>query len=190
MKPLLIVIILSLLSFIIFKNYFSGNDIITNKNNNCKKTEKDTVYNNDIFTEDVFVKNIDDKELNLKNIEITKDTVMIIVWCKTCGACIKYMDWYKTKNKEKNYQILAIAINKNDTIDKEKEIINKHQWPFQIFFDKNQNLAKFLNKKGFYRNPNYKIRGEGFTSFPYIFMFVKNKFFCISCDKYANPFCN
>jgi len=192
MKFFISFIILSFVSTIIVKIFFDNNNVI-NYNSNGKeirsnKIAKDTIYSNDIFTENVFVKDTNYKEINLKEIEIIKDTVMVFVWCKTCGACIKYLNWYKSENKEKNYQILAIAITKNDSIEKEKSIINKNQWTFQLYYDNKQNLAKFFTKKGYYKNPNYKSDGYVFNGFPKVFMFVKNKFLCNGCDKYSNPY--
>jgi len=142
---------------------------------------------NEIFTEDVLVKDINGKEVNLKDFETTKDTVMVFLWAKWCGACKMRLDYYKANKRYRNYQILAIAVTQGDSIDKEKEIINKHQWPFQIYFDNNQNIAKFFIKKGYFKQPKEQ-KDFGFYGFPQTFMFVKNIFLCKSCDKYANPY--
>ncbi|PIP54518.1 MAG: hypothetical protein COX07_04905 [Bacteroidetes bacterium CG23_combo_of_CG06-09_8_20_14_all_32_9] len=142
-----------------------------------------------IFTEDVIVKDIKGKEVNLQNIKITKDTVMIFVWCKTCGSCIKCLDYYKARKRYQNYQILAIAITKGDSIETEKTIINKHHWTFQMYFDNKQKLAKYMSKKGYFKfKPRKKTEEIGYYGFPQRYMFVKNKFLCNGCDKYANPY--
>jgi peroxiredoxin len=142
---------------------------------------------NGLFTEDVIVKNGDGKEINLKNIEITKDTVMVFTWSYWCGSCKKYLDSYKANKRYKNYQIIAVAIVKGDSIKLEKQIADQHQWPFEVYYDNKQNVAKFLYKKGYYKFDFKYEKKVGFYGFPNIFMFVKGKFLCTSCDKYANP---
>lgn len=146
------------------------------------------ILTNRIFKDDVFVKDYSGKIVSLKKIDILKDTVLVFVWCKSCGACIYYLNWMKAQNKQKNYQILAIAITKNDTIEKERAIVEKYKWPFQIYFDENQNLAKYFTKCKYYKESNYERKEVGFHGFPKAFMFVRNEFFCYSCDKYVNPF--
>jgi len=176
---------------IIACSYSSNSNNTINKNDSDKVTKakiKDTTPANGIFTEDLIVKDSNGKEVNLKQIAITKDTVLIFVWCKTCGSCIHCLDFYKTRDRYKNYQILAIAITKNDTIEREKYLIRKHNWNNQVYFDKNQNLAKFFIKKGYHKLPETQKNYIGFCGFPQTFMFVKNKFLCNDCGKYVNPY--
>ncbi len=145
------------------------------------------------FAEDVFVKGIDGKDVNLKNIEITKDTVMIYVWCKTCGICIANLDNYKRWNLEKNYQIITIAISKSDSIETEKKIIEKHKWTYQLYYDNYyiQNLTKFFIKKGYYKMPNNSEKEvERFAYYPQVFIFVKGQLICSefkNCNQYLYP---
>ncbi len=191
MKLLINVTLAIVVTTAIACSYSSSSNNSVNKNDSDKVTKakiKDSIPANGIFTEDVIVKDSNDKEVNLKQIEITKDTVMVFAWCKTCGACIHYLDFYKTKTRYQNYQIIAIASTTNDTIDREKSIIRKHQWPYQIYFDKNKNLAIYLTKKGYNKQPASHESYVGFYGFPKIFIFVKNKFFCNDCDKYINPY--
>jgi peroxiredoxin len=193
MKLFLSLIILSSIFLLFGKTFFLGSiDSVDREKMSTEKLDKDTVIYNELFTDDIMVKDSLGNPINLRNIEITKDTVLIFVWCKTCGSCIHYLNFYKNKNRYTNYQILAVTINRSDTIENEKAIINKHSWPFQIFFDKEQNFAKFVIRNGFFSNfkRTEKQNHEAFHSFPQVFMFVKNKFFCYSCDKYANPFSN
>lgn len=145
-----------------------------------------TINDNALFNEDILVKDFAGNEINLKNIKITKDTIMICTWSDWCGSCIKRLDYYKANKRYENYQIFAFAnVSKEGSFEKEKIILNEHKWSFHIYYDNNNNLANFLFKKGYLKsNPLYKenkVRLEG------IFMFVKNKFLCSSCDKYANP---
>ena len=150
-------------------------------------TSAQNFYKNKIFTEDLFVKDFSHNRINLKDIEISKDTVLVFVWCKTCGSCIHYLNWFKSKGKEKNYQIIAIAITKNDSIDREKAFMEKFKWPFQIYYDKNQSVAKYFVNR-YFKESNQNRKEVGFYGFPRIFMFVKNEYFCSSCDKFVNPY--
>ena len=143
---------------------------------------------NKIFTEDLFVNDFSNNHLNLKDCEISKDTVLVFVWCKTCGSCIHYLNWLKSSGKEKNYQIFAIAITKNDSIEREMAFVKKFKWPFQVYYDKNQSLAKYFVKKKYFKDLNPNRKEIGFYGFPRIFMFVKNEFLCNSCDKFVNPY--
>ena len=190
MKLLINITLAMVVTAVIACSYSSNSNNSTNKNDSDKVTKAkitDTTPANGIFTEDVIVKDSNGKEMNLKQIEITKDTVMVFAWCKTCGACIHCLDFYKSKDRYKSYQIIAIAMTKNDTIDREKYIVRKHHWNYQVYFDKNQSLVNYLTKKGYYKQPASHESYVGFYGFPQIFMFVKEKFFCKSCDKYANP---
>jgi hypothetical protein len=138
------------------------------------------VDSNLIFTENVFVSNLQSEIVNLKHIAITKDTVMIFIWCKTCGACIKRLNSFKNINTR---QIIAIATTKSDTIDTERSIIAKNNWNYDLYFDKEQNIIKYLVQKNYLTS--FEKQGDKyFFGYPQIFMFVNNSFICRSCDKY------
>jgi hypothetical protein len=141
------------------------------------------VSGNAIFTENVFVKDFNGKAVNLKEIEITKDTVMVFIWCKTCGACVKRLNTLKNSQTR---QIIAIAITENDSVEKEKLIIAKNNWTFNLYYDQHQNSIKYLVEKKYMKN--YKMEGGKYRfGYPQIFMFVKDQFVCYSCDKFLPP---
>ena len=137
--------------------------------------------NNDkIFDENIIVHDINSKEFNIRDLKITKDTVMVMIWCKTCGSCIKRLNSLKNIN---NRQILAIASTENGTIEKEKAIIAKNNWTYDLFFDTEQNFVKFLIQKK-YLTQYEKVGNKYRFFYPQIFMFVNNKFVCNSCDDF------
>lgn len=142
---------------------------------------------NSIFTEDVLVRDTTGATINLRNLLTTKDTVMIFVWCKHCGSCISRLDWFNTSLKQSKYQIIAITINGAEGMRDEMEMIKKRNWPFQFFFDQDQNVAKFFHRKAYYHSPASRS-SIGFYAFPNVFMFVKGDLLCNGCDKYSNPF--
>ena len=86
-----------------------------------------TIYSNELFQNDIFVKDINGKDQNLKNIKIEKDTVMIIIWCKTCGSCIMRLNSFRGIGTR---QVFAIATTESDSIETEKSIISRFKWKF------------------------------------------------------------
>ncbi len=133
-----------------------------------------------LFNDNIMVHDINGSEFNLIDLETTKDTVMVIVWCKTCGSCIKRLNSFKNI---KTRQVLAIATTHTDNIDTEKSIIAKNNWTFDVFFDTKQEFVKYLIKKKYLTR--YKKAGDNYQfGYPQIYMFVKNKFICKSCDNY------
>lgn len=134
---------------------------------------------NNIFTQDLIVKNIYNKNINLKNLEIHSDTVLVFIWCKTCSFCIKCLNYYKTKAS--TYKILAIGVSKDTTYIKEKEIAEKNQWPFELLFEYNNNVAKYFYNKGYYKQ-FYSTNPVTFRSFPLMYLFINNKL------RFTNPY--
>lgn len=133
-----------------------------------------------IFTNDLIVYDINFKEFNLKNLEIRKDTVILMVWNKTCGSCIKHLNSLKENTTK---QIIAIAMVDNLSIDREKSLILANGWKYDMFFDNRQNLVKYLIDKRYLTQ--YEVsKGRYRFFYPQIFMFAKGKLICKGCDKF------
>lgn len=136
-----------------------------------------------IFTEDLFVKDFRGNSVNLKNLAIRKDTVVVFAWCKTCGACIRYLNYLKSKN----YQLIAVAITENDSIEAEKKIAGRFQWNFDLFYDSKSRLVNFLYKKDNFNKRYLRNNKIAFGGFPNIYLFINGVLVKQNTDKYINP---
>ncbi len=140
----------------------------------------------EIFREDLWVKDFNGNAINLKNVSICKDTVVVFAWCRTCGACIKYLNYLKNKN----CQIITVAITENDSINTEKKIANRFNWNFDLFYDNKGRLANYLYKKGILDKRYVRNNKIAFRGFPNIYLFVKGVLQTKNVSKYANPYAN
>lgn len=148
--------------------------------------KNDTRTNASLFTEDLLLKDFNNNLVNLKFLEFDKDTLVLFVWCKTCGPCIKLLNQLRDNKAHKKFQVLAVAIVKDDSIKREKEIIEKNNWPFQLYYDDEQNLGKFMGDRGYYVNPFTNNKIHSFSAFPAVFMFVKGELMCFGCREFLN----
>lgn len=139
-----------------------------------------------IITEDLFVKDFGGNSVNLKNLAIRKDTVVVFAWCKTCGACIRYLNYLKSKN----YQLIAVAITENDSIEAEKTIVDRFHWDFELFYDSKNRLANYLYRKGIFDNRAIKNHKIVFGGFPKIYLFINGVLVKQNADRYINPAMN
>ncbi len=136
-----------------------------------------------IFTEDLFVKDFRGNSVNLKNLAIRKDTVVVFAWCKTCGACIRYLNYLKSKN----YQLIAVAITENDSIEAEKKIAGRFLWNFDLFYDSKSRLVNYLYKKDNFNKRYLHNNKIVFGGFPNIYLFINGIMVKQNADKYINP---
>jgi hypothetical protein len=135
--------------------------------------------NQSLFNKDLILIDSNKKEINLNEIELQKDSVLIVLWHFRCSPCIKELDDLKRMQINRNVQVIAVGINLGFAFDEEITLIKKHGWPFSFYFDANTELQEYLIRNNLMRRDKlFKNSGTGrYTiAVPQAYLFVKQKF--------------
>ena len=90
---------------------------------------------------------------NISSLVINNNGKPIIIdfWASTCKPCIDLLDSYEQVYKEwhEKYgvKIYVISVDKGFRRKKALELIREHQWSFEFYFDKNNNLFNEISSK-------------------------------------------
>lgn len=146
------------------------------------------IYFNKIFNEDVLVHDTVGNKINLRKIEISKDSVMFIFWSKTCPPCIKKLDLLKAQNRQETIQIIGISHGGKSNVGKIKKIIAEHSWPFDFYFDTTEDFIKYMIQNKYLVDSRYYrfVNGHYNLLVPQTYLFVNNKFHCFGCGEIIN----
>ena len=128
---------------------------LKNKLSEKKKDEKNILFILFIFCfvlffskaiPDISISDFEGNNEKLHNL-LSDDKLTIISLCYLCVPCIKeldaindvYEDW-----KEINFDFFAISVDDSRSQKRAKALANGKSWPYQIFFDKNQDFKRAL----------------------------------------------
>ena len=98
------------------------------------------------------VPNISLQTLANKNIEtykLTENGLFILsFWATWCNPCIDELsaihEVYKEWQEQFNFKLIAVSIDDNRTISRVNPMVNSHEWDYEIWLDKNQDLKRAL----------------------------------------------
>lgn len=185
MKKLFVLLAISA-SFLGCSNSNKGKESLQVKYDDMKRiSASKAFYVNHIFSEDVIVHDTMGNEINLKKIEINKDSVMFIFWSKSCSPCFKKMNILKSQNRQKTIQIIALSRGGKANEAKIKQIIDWYSWPFSFYFDTNESFIKYMVQNKYLTSFTIK-NGHYNARVPQTYLFVNNKFHCFGCDEIIN----
>lgn len=90
-----------------------------------------------------------DLDKNIYSIKDYREKVIMLnfwaTWCPPCRQEMPSMEELYQANKDANFEIIAISIDQNKSIQGVKDFVNLSGYNFPIFYDLNQNLGrKFL----------------------------------------------
>ncbi|MBK7030410.1 MAG: redoxin domain-containing protein [Bacteroidales bacterium] len=132
-----------------------------------------------LFNKDLILIDSNKKEVNLNEIDLQKDSVLIVLWHFRCSPCIRELDQLKEMHSQKNIQIMAVGINLGYSFDEEINLIKKHDWPFSFYFDSGKELQDYLIAHNLMRKDKYfknKNNDRYTIAVPQAYLFVKGKF--------------
>ncbi|MEE9406879.1 MAG: TlpA disulfide reductase family protein [Polaribacter sp.] len=101
------------------------------------------------FPHNVILKDKKNKNVTSKIFYNFEKPIIIDYWATYCKPCIQKLDDLKDVYKEwqdrYGLQIIVISIDKKSKRKQALKIIEKHNWPFQFYFDHNKELLKKLS---------------------------------------------
>jgi len=96
------------------------------------------------FPYSILLKDMEGNEFNSKKIDNKGKPIIIDFWASYCKPCIvkynTFKEIYDDWQKKTGVKIIIVSIDKENRINAAKKLINKFNWPFEAYFDSNQEL--------------------------------------------------
>lgn len=97
----------------------------------------------------ITIESLDGKSVNSSDFENDGKPIILSFWATWCKPCLSEMDAindvYEDWQEETGVKLIAISIDDSRSYAKVKTIVSGKDWPFEIYFDKNQDLKRAMN---------------------------------------------
>lgn len=95
------------------------------------------------------IEGLDGKTILASDFENDDKPTILSFWATWCKPCLSEMDAindvYEDWQEETGVKLIAISIDDARSYAKVKTIVSGKDWPFEIYFDKNQDLKRAMN---------------------------------------------
>ena len=97
---------------------------------------------------DITISDFEGNNEKVHNLLSDDKLTIISLWATWCVPCIKELDAindvYEYWKEEINFDFFAISVDDSRSQKRAKALANGKSWPYQIFFDKNQDFKRAL----------------------------------------------
>ena len=95
------------------------------------------------------VKNINQQQIDFKDVIDTGRINVISFWATWCGPCIKELrvidEYYELWQEDYDMKFIAVSIDDARNVNKVKPFVLGEGWEYDIILDQNQELARAMN---------------------------------------------
>ena len=95
------------------------------------------------------IETLSGEQINASDLSNNGNPIIVSFWATWCKPCISELeainDIYEELQAETGVKVIAISVDDARSYAKVKAIAFGNDWPFEMYFDKNQNLKRALN---------------------------------------------